>query len=147
MYNSKRKHVKSFNKKEFLNYLIVSIISLLIDVLSLSILYAIGSYYLIASLFGFIFGLITNYYLANKYVFHEKKIHNNSVNFSIYSAIGLGGLALNELILWLLHSNLKIQLFIAKFTSVFIVFIWNYSARKLILYPEKKETVILNENQ
>jgi len=137
--------MENFNIKEFLNYFIVSIISLLVDVLSLTALYSYGFHYLMASTFGFIFGLVTNYYLANKYVFQAKKIQNNSINFSIYSAIGLAGLALNEIILWLLHSNFKIQLILAKLSSVVIVFTWNYCARKLILYPDKRESEIFNE--
>ena len=53
----------------------------------------------------------------------------------VFGAISAGGLGLTLLFLYLFTTHLRLHLMLAKFVSSLLVFVWNFSARKLFLYP------------
>lgn len=86
--------------------------------------------YLISAALAFILGTIVNYFLSVLWVFQSSG--KLSKEITLFTLVGLGGLGLNELILWILHGHLGIHVLVAKFISVSIVVIWSYSLRRLL---------------
>ncbi|MBR5739320.1 MAG: GtrA family protein, partial [Lachnospiraceae bacterium] len=91
--------------------------------------------YLVAHVFSFIAGLITNFVLSKLLVFKANEAKVNPVlEFVGYAVIGLIGLGLSALIIFLLHGKLGLNNMVSKIISTLIILVWNYVARKLILY-------------
>jgi putative flippase GtrA len=87
-------------------------------------------HYLISAALAFVLGTIVNYLLSVAWVFTRSK--NFKVEFMLFTLIGLGGLGLNELILWLLVSKVHIFYLLAKLFSVSVVVIWSFTLRRLL---------------
>ena len=88
--------------------------------------------YVISNIVAFVFGLIVNYCLSKKTVF----INDNSVNkyfeFIMYAIIGIIGLGIDTLMLWIFTDKFKIYYMLSKIISTMITFVWNFGARKLL---------------
>jgi putative flippase GtrA len=93
---------------------------------------------LIAAACGFIAGLIFNYILSIAFVF--KKINENVRkhkvrSFIIFTIIGVAGLGLTEFLMYAGISVFGQRLYLAvKVGTAGIVLIWNYGARKLLIF-------------
>jgi len=91
----------------------------------------LGVYYLLATMCGFVLGLIVTYILSNKLVFGKPK--DNKVKlFIMFALIGLIGLGILSLIVWILTGKLGLNYILSKTIATFIVFLWNFFARKLL---------------
>lgn len=120
--------------KQFIKYFGVGLIAAIINILSLYLLSSILKInYIIANIIAFTLGLITNYILSKKFVFKSDKI-NKVLEFIIYGIIGIIGLGIDTLFLWLFTEKFKIYYMISKIISTGITFIWNFLARKLLYY-------------
>lgn len=95
-------------------------------------------HYLLAAALSFIAGLITNYALSVRWVFHERVLHSRVVEFSVFVIIGVVGLGLNEAIIWLITEWLRCHYIASKIISAVVVFFWNFMARKYLLFYGKK---------
>lgn len=123
---------------QFLRYIFVGGISAVINICTLYILKDIVNiYYLIANAIGFILGLITNYCLSKMLVFTKENMGNPMIEFIIYALIGLIGLGIDSLLMWILTSKLNIYYMISKIFSTMLVFVWNFGIRKVV-YKFKK---------
>lgn len=88
----------------------------------------------IATAIAFIFGLIVNFILSKIFVFQEASEKTGTVGeFIVYGIIGATGLLFTEVIMWLLL-KIGILYMIAKVVAAAIVLIWNFVARKILLY-------------
>lgn len=126
---------------EFARYLVVGGVAFIADFVTLWLLreYTFpktnaGVYYAAAG--GFCIGLIVNYLLSLWFVFtqpHHKGKGRSIGAFCIFGVIGLIGLALTELGMW---AGLKfhIDYRLAKIIITGIVLVWNYLARKIIIF-------------
>jgi putative flippase GtrA len=94
-------------------------------------------HYLLSAGLGFILGLIVNYFLSIKWVFDNRVMENWLLEFLFFSSIGLIGLGLNELFLWILTDILLIYYLISKLITTFIVYFWNFFARKMLLFNKQ----------
>lgn len=96
-------------------------------------------HYLISNSIGFIGGVFSNYLLSKIWIFHTKKSINKIIEFIIYAMIGMVGLGIDTCFMWLFTSVCKTYYMFSKILSTAIVFIWNFTGRK-ILYAllEKK---------
>jgi putative flippase GtrA len=95
-------------------------------------------HYLVSAGIAFILGLIINYYLSVKWVFNSRAMENRWLEFLLFSLIGLVGLGLNELFLWLLTDIMFIYYLLSKIITTFIVLFWNFFARKVVLFNKQK---------
>lgn len=95
-------------------------------------------YYLVSAGIAFIFGLIINYLLSVKWVFNNRAMENRWWEFLLFAIIGLVGLGLNELFLWILTDIFLIYYLISKLITTFIVYFWNFFARKVLLFSKHK---------
>lgn len=92
-------------------------------------------HYLIAAALAFLVGLAVNFILSKKLVFTENK-HNSIFEFIVYGVIGVMGLALTELLMYIFTDKIGLYFMISKIIAAVIVLVWNFAARKIILYKE-----------
>ncbi len=85
-----------------------------------------------ATTVGFIAGLITNFILSKKFVFTENANVGAAGEFMVYTVIGIGGYIFNILLMLLFVKFMN--KYIAKIVVALIVLVYNYLARKIILY-------------
>ncbi len=92
----------------------------------------------VATIAGFICGLIVNFLISKKFVFTEDANNvSKKGEFIWYTIIGIVGAGLNVLLMllfteWIMSMNR----YIAKIIVALIVLVYNYVARKLILYSK-----------
>ena len=98
----------------------------------------LGGNDVISNASGFVFGLITNYLISILWVF---KKHNMNIakEFAIFTVIGIIGLFINTGIVFVLgkmwnSDEVRIMFYVAKLIATLITLIWNFAARKIILY-------------
>jgi len=117
---------------QFIRYIFVGGISFLADAFALWTV-SLFAHYLIAAAIAFVFGLIVNFVLSKLFVFTDNKT-NKFVEFMTYAVIGVVGLLLTELLMYLLTDKLHIFFMLSKVITAAIVLVWNFAARKIILY-------------
>lgn len=123
---------------QLFRYLFAGGIAFLADV---SILYLLTEYahihYLLSSLAGFSAGLTITYLMSTLWIFDEKSKNNKAVELTIFIIIGTIGLGLTSLFMWLFTSLLLLHYLFSKILTTAIVFIWNFVAKKQILFTKK----------
>lgn len=129
--------------KEFGRYLIVGGTAFLVD---FSTLYLLKTYVFahmgdtgvyLATGIAFIVGLIYNYILSLVWVFKSAKERNKGKTlgaFLIFAIIGVIGLALTEGGMYVGYDLLHIDPMVVKIFVAAVVLIWNYAARKLLIF-------------
>ncbi len=120
---------------EFIRYFGASAIALALDTGILWFLTSILSVpYLLSGAIAFTAGLVAVYYLSVNWVFENRLLRNSFAEFTAFALIGLVGLIMNELILWLFTSIVGFYYLSSKIFSVLVVFTWNYTARRTLLF-------------
>ncbi len=118
-------------------YGIVGLVALASDYLILVLLTEYGQInHLSSAVAGFIVGLLVNYNLATKFVFKKSKLNDKKTEFFIFSIIGVVGLLFTLGLMWLLTDFFSVHYTVSKAVSVGAVFLWNFYARKLILFKD-----------
>lgn len=107
---------------------------------------------IIAATISFVCGLAVNYFLSTFWIFKNSKISNKFAEFAAFALIGIIGLLINAVIIWfstdVLAPNSVFGTLLpadkyymaGKIASTFIVFIWNFLARKYIIFGKNKNT-------
>lgn len=91
--------------------------------------------YMIAAAIAFVVGLAVNYALSIWFVFSESsKVKNKVKEFVVYGIIGLIGLLITEGIMYLFTDVFGLYFLISKIIAAEIVLVWNFAARKVVLY-------------
>ncbi len=91
--------------------------------------------YMIAAAIAFVVGLAVNYSLSIWFVFSESsKVKNKVKEFVVYGIIGLIGLLITEGIMYLFTDVFGLYFLISKIIAAAIVLVWNFAARKVVLY-------------
>ena len=121
---------------QFFRYLFVGGIATVVD---WGVLFGftdgLGMHHLVSAIFSFVAGLVTNYLLSKLLVFRANETKANAaLEFLGYALIGLLGLGITELIMFLLTDCLTVYYMLSKATATVVVLVWNYLARKLLLY-------------
>lgn len=128
---------------EFLRYIVVGGTAFLVDY---GILYAAKTYVFrglgdmgvyIATALGFIAGLVYNYILSLLFVFESAKTGKKGRTagaFLLFAVIGVIGLLLTEAGMYAGYQLLHIHYMIVKIFVAAVVLIWNYAARKLLIF-------------
>ena len=88
--------------------------------------------YMIAAAIAFVVGLAVNYALSIWFVFSESsKVKNKVKEFVVYGIIGL---LITEGIMYLFTDVFGLYFLISKIIAAAIVLVWNFAARKVVLY-------------
>ena len=92
---------------------------------------------LIASMISFCVSVIANYLLSMSFVFKSKG-QGKLKEFIIFVVLSIGGLCLNQLILWIGVKFTSVYYLIVKFLAMVIVPIYNFITRKIFLESKEK---------
>ena len=121
--------------EQLLRYFVVGGISFLVDYGSLWLLTEKAGFpYLVSAAIAFLLGLVCNYILSTKWVFGESRIKSRWGEFVAFAVIGVIGLGLNELIMYVCTDGAGLHYMISKIVSAVIVFFWNFLARRFLLF-------------
>jgi putative flippase GtrA len=90
--------------------------------------------YLIAAPAGFAAGLALIYAASVRWVFRFRRLADRRVEFTIFAGIGLAGIALNQLVIYLAVESFAASFEMAKVASAAIGFCFNFILRKLLLF-------------
>lgn len=116
-------------------YLLVSGASFAVDFSVLWILTEFaGFHYLVSAAISYLSGLAFNYFLSILWVFHSSKLKSKTAEVLIFVLIGVAGLGLNELILWVWTGLLGLHYLVGRGVSAVIGYTWKYVARKWLLF-------------
>jgi len=127
--------VSSLLTRQFIRYLYVGGLSFLVDFACLYYLTEhIGMHYLISATLAFSLGLTTNYLLCLAWVFDFRRMPNRWHEFMVFSAIGLFGLVLNNLLLWLLTQHAGLYYLVSKIIATAAILFFNFSLRRWLLF-------------
>ena len=121
---------------QFFRYIFVGGVSFLADGGSLFLITTIGVNYLISVIFAFVIGLAFNYGLSKLLVFENSSV-NGRIEFLVYGIIGVIGLGFTEIIMYVLTEIAGLYFMVSKVIATIIVLVWNFVARKIILYRKK----------
>lgn len=131
------KHLKSDTRThiQFIRYFFVGGFSTVVHFSIYSILLEIyGVDWLISQSIGFVFGLITNYSIAIKFVFTNRNMENKWHERIIYFLSAFVGFLIDTALLSLFIEWLGWNPHLAKVFSVAVTFNWNFFSKKLTIF-------------
>ncbi len=92
---------------------------------------------LIASMISFCVSVTANYLLSMTFVFKSKN-QSRLREFMIFVLLSIGGLCLNQLILWIGVTFTSVYYLSVKLIAMIIVPVYNFITRKLFLESKEK---------
>ena len=90
----------------------------------LTLFYGFAVPLLVANSLGYLTGLANSYLLNSRWTFHDRAKTGSPTRPLLYALLNLGGLALGNLVVWLLA--LALPVWLAKLGAVAATFAWNY---------------------
>jgi putative flippase GtrA len=125
---------------QLFRYTLVGGLAFLVDYSSLFLLKEFGGlHYLWAAALAFILGVVTNYCLSVTWVFGKRAVQNRQIEFLIFALLGVLGLGMNELAMFLLTSVAGLHYLVSKLVSTAITYAWNFISRKTLLFSISSE--------
>lgn len=122
---------------QFFRYCFVGGLAFLVDYGLLYLLSdKVGLHYLLSASIAFITGLVVNYLISTFWVFSESKYEDKRKEFAIFAIIGVIGLGLTEGLMWLFTDLAGLHYMLSKLITAALVLLWNFIARKLILFTK-----------
>lgn len=124
--------------KEFGRYFLASLIALAIDLGVFSISLRIAGWpWMWAAALGFCFGAVISYWLSIRFVFQNRTLRNSpAMEFAGFATIGIAGLGMTEIVLWLAIEMLDVLPEAGKLGAAVATFLFNYVLRKLLLFGQ-----------
>lgn len=139
--NSLRPHAKTV-WREFRRYFLVGGLAFLVDGAVLAgMVELLGIHYLIGATAGFIAGAFVNYWLSVHWVFSERTLSNQGLELGLFILIGLIGLGLNDVLMWLFTDWLGLYYLLSKIMAAALVFIYNFAVRRALLFTSHRSTM------
>ena len=89
--------------------------------------------YLISSGCSFSVSVIVNYILSIKFVFDADRDANKVKQFLVFLFFSIGGLIINQIVMWVAVDLLGIFYMISKIGATAIVMVYNFITRKLFI--------------
>lgn len=127
---------------QFVRYLVTGGLAFAVDYGLFVLCYDnFGWHYLLANLVGLVAGLVINYIMSVVWVFSEcKRVLENkkTAEFGIFAIVGIAGIGINQLLMYLMVGNLDWNAKVSKIVAAALVLMWNFGARKLMLFRERK---------
>lgn len=123
---------------QFFRYLFVGGFAFIVDyAASIIAVRVFDIYEVYATIISFILGLTANYILSTLWIFRQRRIEKQSYDFIAFGIIGLVGLLLKAAIVWFLTELPSLPIEISNPIATIVVFVWNFLARKYLLYNKK----------
>ena len=117
-------------KIQFFRYLFVGGFSAVVNLGLFSLLIYLGLHYLLAELIAFVVATIVNYVLSIIWIFQRSS--RFKLEFTLFTLVGVGGLGINELVLWLCVSKLGIYKVVSEAIAIAVVTLWSFALRKIL---------------
>ncbi len=112
-------------------------IAFLVDFLTLILLVEFfHMHYIAGGAAGFITGTTLLYFISISWIFSSRRINNRVLEYLFFLSIGLIGGMLNILLLWVFTDKFDIYYMISRIMAASMVFLFNFLARKLILFSK-----------
>jgi putative flippase GtrA len=122
-------------RTQFLRYAVVGGMAFAVDAGLLWTLTALaGFHYLLSAAISFTGGLVVNYLLSRFWVFNRRTLSSTTLEFTIFTLIGIVGLGLNQLLMWGLTEKLGLYYLLSKCFAAGCVLLWSFGARKWALF-------------
>lgn len=120
----------------FARYIVAGGVAFCLDYALLILCYQFFDlHYMLAASAGFIGGIFCTYLCCNYWVFSHRKLKAQPLReMGIFGLIGLIGLMLTLLFMGFFVSMVGWHPYIAKILTTGLVLIWNFAARKIVLY-------------
>ena len=87
-------------------------------------------HYLLSATLGFMLGLVVVYTLSSRYVFGASKLASKRREFALFALIGIIGLLILNVLMWVLTAGLGINYLASKIGATVVVYAWNFFARR-----------------
>ena len=128
---------------QFLRYMVTGGVAFVADfgLFALS-LYVFGWHYLLANLVGLVAGLVLNYAMSILWVFTAcKRIleKRKLAEFTLFALVGIAGVGINQLLMYLMVDGFGLNEMVSKMIAAVLVLMWNFGARKLILFKKREK--------
>ena len=120
---------------QFFRFGIVGVLATLIDFLCLYLFVdGFGWSYLLGAALSFTLSTVFNYLASMRFVFQSRFTSaERQKELLLFVGLSLVGLALNQLLLWILVSFWQVYYLLAKVFVTAVVFLWNFISRKVFL--------------
>jgi putative flippase GtrA len=120
---------------EAAKYAAASAVALAVDAGLLLALTRYGGWnYLLAAVVSFLAGAAVAYALSVKFVFSAHRLRRRELEFVSFVLIGLIGLGVNMLVLFIVHGKLGLDLLLAKGCAAAGTFFVNFALRRQLLF-------------
>ena len=83
---------------------------------------------------AFISGLSVTYILSTHWVFDSHRFKSKAAEATAFLSFGVVGLLLTEFFMWLLAEKIDMFYLLSKLIASVLVFIWNFTAKKFIVF-------------
>lgn len=101
----------------------------------------VGLHYLLAATLGFSAGLVTNYLLCLIWVFDYRRMSNRLHEFAVFGTVGIAGLLLNNLLLYVLTDYGGLHYLISKLFAAAVILMFNFSVRRWLLFSPPSDNL------
>ncbi|MDR0995218.1 MAG: GtrA family protein [Tannerella sp.] len=106
-----------------------------------------GFYYLVSASCSFLAGLLVNYFISTVWVFKASS-YSKGTEFLLFALVGIVGLGLNDLFIWLFTACFQRYFMLPQLTSVMLsklvstvlVYLWNFLGRRFLIFNRKSQT-------
>jgi|GEM_PF-470417 len=131
-----RKRLFDLRHSEFLRYFFVSLAAFGLDLSAFSLsLRVLGLPWAASATIGFVVGVLIAYVLSIRFVFAGRKLRKTPVmELLTFALVGVGGLGLTQLVLWVGIERLDINPEVSKISAAGFTFLFNFLVRKLMLF-------------
>jgi putative flippase GtrA len=101
----------------------------------------LGIHYLVSAVIAFLLGLLANYLFSIVWVFDQRAVQNKLLEVSIFALLGIIGLGMNELLLYVGTELVGMHYLASKLVATGITYLWNFMSRKIILFQRSVTAV------
>lgn len=98
-----------------------------------------GIHYILSATLSFVVGLVVNYIISINWVFSSSKGSNRKIEFVCFGLIGIFGLGLNDFFMWIFTEEIGVYYLVSKIITSVLVYLWNFFARRYILFNSKND--------
>ncbi len=120
---------------QFFRYFVVGGVAFVVDFTLLFLLTDFGHlHYLLSASIAFMAGVAVNYALSVGWVFDHRSVDNRTHEFVIFAVIGILGLSLNAVLMWLFTELVGFHYLGSKIAAAALIFLFNFGTRKVLLF-------------
>jgi len=124
---------------EFWRYLLASVVALGLDFSLLWLLTSrVGLHYLTSSAISYSTGAVLHYAISVTLVFRERRLADRRMEFAGFFAIGLLGLAANQLVMKAAVDGLGQSYLLGKVAATGVSFVLTFVTRRAVLFTARR---------